>query len=137
MWQVKNKFMWFIRFAVFFVHEYYFLAYILTVIVQLRVFLFTCKYSLVFMINSIFCLKLSSTYFGHLTLKQKFLVYFITIIFSSKDLVLPYTVQRFCIADTKDIAFSWFHFFICKNYFQLLFNNNNKIIIILLIILEV
>ena len=121
MWQVKNKFMWFIRFTVFFVHEYCFRAYILTIIVQLRVFLFTCKYSLLFMINSILYLKLSSTYFGQSTLKQKILVSFITTIFSSKDLVLPYTIQIFCIVDIKDFsekAFSWFHFFICKNCFH-------------------
>ena len=63
--QVKDKFMWFIRFAVFCVHEYWFHAYILTIIVQSRFFfLFSATDSLLVIINSFSCFKFSSTFLG-------------------------------------------------------------------------
>ena len=63
-----------LRFAVFHVHEFCFYACILTIIVQSRfVILFSAKDSLLFMINSISYIKLSSTSFGKSKLKQKVL----------------------------------------------------------------
>ena len=76
--------MWFIRFAAFCAHEYYFHAYIWTTVVQTLFFiLFSAKDSLLFMINSILCFKFSSTSSGQWKPKSKNLGSLITIIFSS------------------------------------------------------
>ena len=133
MWQVKKKFMWFIRFAVFCVHEYCFHAYILKNNCTASFFiLFSAKYSLLFMINSISCFKYSSTTFGQSKLKQKVLGSLIKIMFSSMIVMAWLNCCKpfwwFYHADTKDIVFVSFDFLIYINCFHLLF---------VLIILEV
>ena len=84
LWKVKNKYTWFIRFAVFLVHEYRFNADILTISFFI---LFSAKDWLIFMMNSISCFKFSSTSLGQSKLKQNVLESLITIIFSSLIIV--------------------------------------------------
>ena len=110
MWQVENKFLWFIRFAVFGVDEHHFHSYILTMIVQSR-FLYYFqskihwyKFNLIVQIFiNIFCQS---------NLKIKALRSIITIIFSSNIVFFSIFIMTrlnsckpfwwFYYADTKD-----------------------------------
>ena len=93
---------------------------------------FSAKDSLLFMMNSISCLKFSSASLGRWNLKQNVLESLITIIFSSMIIMTRLNCCKlfrwFYYDDTKDIVFVLFHFLICMNCFQLSFE---------LIILEV
>ena len=94
--------------------------------------LFSAKDWFLFMINSISCIKFSSTFWSQSKLKQKVLGSLITVIFSSTIVMTWLNCCRlfwwFYYADTNDTVFVWFRYLISLNYFQLLF---------VLIILEV
>ena len=125
MRQVKNIFMWFIRFAVFQVHEYCFHAYILKLIVQSHFILFSTKDSLLFILNLISCFKLSSTSFDQSKSEQNLLGFLITIMLSSIIIMTWLNCGKkfwwFCCAYTTDTVFIWFYVLICMNCFQFLF----------------
>ena len=83
MWQFKSKYMWFIHFAFFRVHHYYFHTYNLTIIVQSR-FSFCSQLKIrCFYDKFNFKLQIIINIFRSMKMKTKILGSLITIIFSS------------------------------------------------------
>ena len=125
MWQVKDKFMWLIRFAVFRVYEYCLCLYFSNSCSISFFVLFSAKDSLLFIINLISCFKLSSSSLGQWKSKQNVLGSLITIILSSMIILTWFNCCKlfywFYYAETKDIVSVWFHFLISMNCFQFFF----------------
>ena len=108
--------MWSIRFAVFRFHEYCFLAYILTIIIESSFFiLFSAKGTLLFMINSISCMKFSSTYSPIKIKAKRFRIsYCNNIFFHDYNYLIKLlgTFSVILLCWWKDIVFVWFDFLI-------------------------